>query len=122
MISVIIHLIILFLGATIAGICEKNIAGKHIATLIFALLFAIYCLIIFVIQYVKFRKEYPKKYNYYKVKLINSTNITMEQIEANNKLYYKRFKQSLFKESFLKIIEIACAFSFAIAFIIALVK
>ena len=111
----------LALGLIIAAIVERSLIGRHYVTLSFACAFALYWSIEFLISYVIFRKSYEKRYNYYKAQVVNSTNLSLEYIEKHPKIYYKKFKRTMIKESFLKISYILISLSIAIAFLVTMV-
>lgn len=110
----------LILGMIISAVIERGVVSKHYATLAFALAFSAYWTVEFILDYIEFRKTYNKKYDFYKARLVNSTNLSLEQIEKDHKLYYKKFKRSMLKESFLKIMYPACALSLSVAFILSM--
>ena len=108
------------LGTLISVICELNLKGKHYCSLAFAAAFFLYWLVELIIGYVYFRLSYKDEYKYYKVQLINKSNLTMELINNNNKKYYKAFKRTMLKDSSLKILYIVAALGLCVATIIAM--
>lgn len=111
----------LALAIIISAIVEASYVTKHYFTLAFALAFFTYWSVELVIWYIKFRKTYSKKYQFYKARLINSSNITLEMIEMNNKKYYKRFKTSMLKDSLLRLLAFLGSIGIAITILVFLI-
>ena len=110
----------LSIGLIISVILERNLETKHIATFIFAIVISAYWFAEFIYSYVLFRLGYKDEYTYFKAKLVNEKDIPINIIENNNKLYYKKFKKSMLKASFLEFSKILVAFGLFIAFLTAL--
>ena len=111
----------LVVGLIIAMILERNVAGTHYASLILALLLSGYWTGELIYDYVMFRKSYKEEFEVYKVQVINSQqNLTLEDINKKNKLYYKRFKRTKLKQSAAKILLLCCCLGVFIAIITAL--
>lgn len=108
------------LGVLISAICELNVSGKHYVSLAFASAFFLYWAAEFIASYVFFRLGYKEKYRFYKVQLINSSNLTMEIINNNNKKYYKQFKRTMLKDSAIKILYIFILLGLCVATLVAL--
>lgn len=108
----------LILGIILSVIFERNVYGRHYATLAFVCALSLYWVIELILDYISFRKAYAKGYQIYKVEMLNSSPVlTMEMIERNNKKYYKRFKKTKMKESALKIALICSVFGIFVAVI-----
>ena len=110
----------LALGVILSAILERNLTAKHYFTLSFVAALALYWVAELIVMYVDFRKTYPKRYAFYKAKLVNESNIDMLTIEQNNKKYYKKFKTTMLKDSLLKLGIILAVFGVALAMIISI--
>ncbi len=81
----------------------------------------IYWGVIFILRY---REDYflsfQEEYKFYKINLINSSNLTLEDIEKNDKYYIKKFKKTLLRDKVIDIFKIILAFMFAIICIVAM--
>ena len=81
----------------------------------------IYWGVIFILRY---REDYflsfQEEYKFYKINLINSSNLTLEDIEKNDKYYIKKFKKTLLRDKVIDIFKIILAFMFAIIYIVAM--
>ena len=110
----------LILAVIISAIVEATVVSKHYATLVFSAVFFLYWTGEMIFSYINFRKTYPEKYKFYKAKLVNESNISLEVIEQDNKKYYKRFKSTMLKDSLLKLGIIAGLFGVAVTLIVAM--
>lgn len=81
----------------------------------------IYWGVIFILRY---REDYflsfQEEYKFYKINLINSSNLTLEDIEKNDKYYIKKFKKTLLRDKVIDIFKIILALMFAIICIVAM--
>lgn len=112
--------LMLGIGLVIAVILEKNLESKHYATLSFALLISVYWVVETIIMYVEFRKTYPENYKLYIAQIVNQKDISAEQVKLENKKYYKQFKRTMIKDSWIGISYICVAIGLTIAFIVSL--
>ena len=110
----------LLLSILISLIVERNVLGKHYFTLSFTLVFAVYLTVEFVLFYISFRKTYTQRYKIYKAEKVNSSNITMQVIDRENKKYYRRFKRSMLKDSFLRFSPILVCIGASVAIIVSM--
>ena len=110
----------LSIGLIVSVILERNLETKHIATFIFAIVISAYWFAEFIYSYVLFRLNYKNEYVYFKAKLINEKNMSSQAIDDNHKFYYKKFKKSMLKSSFLEFSKILVALGLFIAFLTAL--
>ncbi len=82
------------------------------------------CLYWGVIFIFRYREDYfinfQEDYKFYKINLINSSNLTLEDIEKNDKFYIKKFKKTLIRDKIVDIFKILLAFVFAIICIVAM--
>ena len=110
---------IAILGLILSIIFERNISGTHFASLSFAGIISIYWFIELLLDYISFRKKYSKEYDIYKVQLLNSSNqLTLENINERDKVYYRRFKRTKLRESCYRIIVLICFLGIILALII----
>ena len=109
------------LGVIISAILEKGVASKHYFTLSFTGALLIYWIVEMILSYIEFRKSYEKKYKIYKVKLLNSTNLSLNEIEREDDKYYKRFKRTMLKDSASRICLIAGLAGLFIAVIVTII-
>lgn len=112
---------LLVLGLIISAVLEKDLVIKHYATLSFALMISFYWFIETIIMYVIFRKSYPEEYKLYIAQTVNNKDISANEIIADNKKYYKRFKRTMLKDSFINFSYILVTVGLMIAFIVAMI-
>ncbi len=112
---------ILVLGFIISAIVETSLNVKQYFAISFAIVFAFYWTAEFSFEYFQFRKTYESKFKIYKAKIVNEKNISLDIIEKNEKVYYKKFKKSMIKNSFLNFAKPMVAFSLAVCMILGLV-
>lgn len=105
----------------ISAVVELNRTTKHYATFAFAFAIFLYWSVELLISYIQFRKTYDSKYQFYKAKLVNSSNLNIETIENNNKKYYKRFKLTMLKESLLRLAGFFGSLGFAITILVVII-
>lgn len=112
---------LLVLGLIISAVLEKDLITKHYVTLSFALAIALYWFVETIIMYVAFRKTYPEEYKLYIAQTVNNKNISADEILADNKRYYKKFKRTMLKDSFINFSYILITIGLMVAFIVAMV-
>lgn len=62
-----------------------------------------------------FHKNLQDRYNYYCAKLVNTTNLTITEIAADNEKFFQSFKKSLRREKFIEILKIAVVLALLIS-------
>ncbi len=64
----------------------------------------VYWLIILIKSYIiTFHKNIDERYKIYCANIVNSSSITLQEIESKNQIYFNQFKKSLRKEKLLEI-------------------
>ena len=86
------------------GLLNEVWAGFSYFSLVLFTGICIYWLVILIISYINnYIKNIDERYKFYCAQLINSTNLTSEDINEKPELYFKQFKRSLRKEKLLEI-------------------
>lgn len=62
-----------------------------------------------------FHKNLQERFNLYCAKLVNTTNLTMADVAAENERYFQSFKKSLRKEKFFEICKMVVIISILIS-------
>ena len=105
-------------GIAFIGICSA-LAGLWSGMLYFALVgimaLTIYWAVILIIGYKhQFFDEFDAKFKYYIARLINSTDLTTEEVVKNQAVYVKKFKKTLIYEKIKQITLISVLIVIAI--------
>ena len=83
----------------------------------------LYWAVIFILRY---REDYyfnfKEDFRFYKIQLVNSSNLTIEDIDKNEKYYIKKFKKTLIRDKIVDIFKILLALVFAIICVVAMAK
>ncbi len=87
--------------------------------LAFIMVLSIYWLVVLIKDYIhNYYKDIDEDFKLYKAKLINSSEITLEQIEKSPKYYLKKFRRTQWKEKGIDILKISFVLGILIAGII----
>lgn len=81
----------------------------------------LYWLYVLINSYItSFYKNLQERFNLYCAKLVNSTNLTMSEIVADNERYFQSFKKSLRKEKFLEICKMIVVLAILVSCVVLL--
>ncbi len=81
----------------------------------------LYWLYVLINSYItSFHKNLQERFNLYCAKLVNSTNLTMSEIVAENERYFQSFKKSLRKEKFLEICKMIVVLAILVSCVVLL--
>ena len=110
------------LAITTAVILEYYFADykKNYVTMALTAAFFIYWGIEFVLVFVNSKKTYPERFKLFAAEIVNKNHLSMDIINANKKLYMKKFKRSIFKERLTYFLEIFFSFGAGVALIVAM--
>ncbi len=112
----------LLVALTIAVLVEYFCSTwpKSYFTMALTAIFFIYWGVEFVLDYVESKKSYPDRFTYYSAELVNKKDMPLSEIEANHKMYYKKFKRSIAQEILFHYFKFVTSFAIAIAIVIAM--
>lgn len=82
--------------------------------------FFLYWGVEFILDYVESKKDYPDRFAFFSAEYVNKYDISLEEIEKKKKIYFKKFKRSIFKEVALHYGKFLTCFSIVIAIIVAM--
>lgn len=89
--------------------------GFSYFTISFALLLAIFWAVTFILNYINdYVKNFEQDFKMYCIKLINSTSLTMEDIEKDKNTYIKAYKKTVLRYKVIDIIKILVAIVIAL--------
>lgn len=101
------------------GLLRQVWAGFIYLALAFIIALCLFWFVTLIIDYINdYHKDIEQDYNLYKAKLINSSNLTLEQIEQQPKYYLKKFKRSQWKEKGIDVLKITFVLGVLIASIV----
>lgn len=93
---------------------------KNYFTMALTAAFFLYWGVEFVIDYIESKKEYAGRFSYFSAEYVNKYDISIEEIEKNHKLYFKKFKRSIAKEIIIHYGKFLVCFSIAVAIVVAM--
>lgn len=89
--------------------------GFSYITISFALLLAIFWAVTFIFNYINdYVKNFEQDFKMYCIKLINSSSLTMEDIEKDKNTYIKAYKKTVLRYKVIDIIKILVAIVIAL--------
>ena len=89
--------------------------GFSYFTISFALLLAIFWAVTFIFNYINdYVKNFEQDFKMYCIKLINSSSLTMEDIEKDKNTYIKAYKKTVLRYKVIDIIKILVAIVIAL--------
>ena len=89
--------------------------GFSYFTISFALLLAIFWAVTFILNYFNdYVKNFEQDFKMYCIKLINSSSLTMEDIEKDKNTYIKAYKKTVLRYKVIDIIKILVAIVIAL--------
>lgn len=112
-ISLIIIVIFALLRLVWVGFSYFSLAGLMILS--------IYWAIQFIRSYIyQYRTTLEEKYKYYVAQIVNTSNVTTEEVLSNRNLYFKKFKKTLFKDKTIEIAKISFSLMLALICLITM--
>lgn len=112
-ISLIIIVIFALLKLVWVGFSYFSLAGLMILS--------IYWAIQFIGSYIyQYRTTLEEKYKYYVAQIVNTSNVTTEEVLSNRNLYFKKFKKTLFKDKTIEIAKISFSLMLALICLITM--
>lgn len=112
-ISLIIIVIFALLRLIWVGFSYFSLAGLMILS--------IYWAIQFIGSYIyQYRTTLEEKYKYYVAQIVNTSNVTTEEVLSNRNLYFKKFKKTLFKDKAIEIAKISFSLMLALICLITM--
>lgn len=112
-ISLIIIVIFALLRLVWVGFSYFSLAGLMILS--------IYWAIQFIGSYIyQYRTTLEEKYKYYVAQIVNTSNVTTEEVLSNRNLYFKKFKKTLFKDKTIEIAKISFSLMLALICLITM--
>lgn len=113
---------ILIVVAGLFAILNKFWAGFVYFVLAMLLVLSLFWAGWFLFKYfTDFKVELEEGFKLYKAEKINTTSITTDAFEQNEKVYRKQYKKSVFKTKFIKWFQIAFCLALAVTFILGMV-
>ncbi len=101
------------------GLLRKVWAGFIYFALAFIILLCGYWLVILIKDYIyNYYQNIEEEYNLFKAEIVNSSEITLEQIEKSPKYYLKKFRRSQWKAKGIDILKMCFALGILIASIV----
>lgn len=93
---------------------------KNYFTISLTAVFFIYWAVEFILDFISFKRSYPKMFQYFAVEKVNKLDISLEEIDKNKKKYFAEFKRSIFKERLTFILKILFCIGVALTLIVSL--
>ena len=94
--------------------------GFSYFTISFALLLAIFWSVTFILNYINdYVKNFEQDFKMYCIELINSSSLTMEDIERDRNMYIKGYKKTILKYKVIDIVKILVVIVIALTCIYA---
>ncbi len=106
------------LAIILSVIFERDLFDKQYITISFSLALSLYWLCETAMDYISFRNAFVERFRVYKAEIVNKTGQNIEKLD--DKVHYKKFKRSIWKENFLQISKPLIFFGLIVAFIFAL--
>ena len=83
----------------------------------------VYWIVIIILNYIhEYRTKLLDKFKFYCAKLVNSSNLTSQDIEDNKAFHIKKFKKTLWKEKLIEWAKVGFLLTIIIFSIIAIIK
>ncbi len=110
------------IAVVISAVLENKFANyeKNIVTLALTAVYFLYWTGEFIYSLVMFYKTFPERYKLFVAETVNKKKLSLDIINAEEKYYKRKFRQTLIKEKFIYYVEIALALGAAIALIVAI--
>lgn len=110
------------IAVVISAVLENKFANyeKNIVTLALTAIYFLYWTGEFIYSLVMFHKTFPERYKLFVAETVNKKKLSLDIINAEEKYYKRKFRQTLIKEKFIYYVEIALALGAAIALIVAI--
>ncbi len=97
-------------------------AGLFYFSLSALAILCVYWAVIFILRYREdYFVDFKNDFNFYKINLVNSSNLTLEEINNNEGFYIKKFKKTLVRDKIIDIFKILLAIVFAITCISSMI-
>lgn len=97
-------------------------AGLFYFSLSALAILCVYWAVIFILRYREdYFVDFNNDFNFYKINLVNSSNLTLEEINNNEGFYIKKFKKTLVRDKIVDIFKILLAIVFAITCISSMI-
>ena len=98
---------ILVILMIITAILHDVWQGFSYFTISFALVLAVFWAIMFILNYINdYVKNFEQDFKMYCIELINSSSLTMEDIERDRNMYIKGYKKTILKYKVIDIVKI----------------
>lgn len=120
MMNIIVSIILLILIVTFA--CLQSLwAGMVYFALSFLCVFCIYWAVVLILKYnEEYKKNFEEDFKFYCISLVNSTDLTLDEIYARRDKYVKSYKKYIRRDKLIDIGKILVALSIACACIVAM--